>query len=175
MPNQVLSPQWLPPFTNISKFEEDVTEFIDLIYDIFKKDFIENKPKYKENEIRLKNHPMIDDKEAAFWHLITEGPEEETRSICLERCKRIPWPRPVILNNECSTLKVWKEYRSGRNKAEYRIHLFLENPGYLVVLNIRNGYYVLWTAYPVEKEHRREKLLKRFQASLIPQNAETAS
>ena len=34
---------------------------------------------------------------------------------------------------------------------------------YLVVLEIRQDYALLWTAYPIERQHTKEKLLKEYE------------
>ena len=34
---------------------------------------------------------------------------------------------------------------------------------YLVVLEIRQEYALLWTAYPIERQHTEEKLLKEYE------------
>jgi hypothetical protein len=43
-------------------------------------------------------------------------------------------------------------------KRERRIVVALPDFSYVVVLANRKGYVLPWTAYPVEREHRRKKL-----------------
>ena len=38
-----------------------------------------------------------------------------------------------------------------------------EEEKYLVVLEIRQDYALLWTAYPIERQHTEEKLLKEYE------------
>ena len=103
--------------------------------------------------------PVIDGKEATFWHFISEGDDEAERLPDLRRCERIRWPRPVIEAADSPDVKVWREARAG----ETRIHLWVESAEYLVVLAERRGYLLPWTAYPVVRDHSKANLRKRWE------------
>jgi len=107
----------------------------------------------------MKRHPESQGKAATFWHIISEGNIEENRLPDMRRCERIRWPRPVIEHSHENGVKVWKNIR-GR---EIRICLWLESLEYLVILADRKDYVLLWTAYMVDKDHRRQKLQKEFE------------
>jgi len=117
-------PEWLPPLFH---FKGNWALYLNALYELFKADFIDMKPQFRGRRLGLKRHPMSEGKEAAFWHLIQEGPVEELRLPDLKRCERIRWPRPIIENSEDSTLKVWMNIRKG----EARVLLFLEEEEYL--------------------------------------------
>ena len=104
---------------------------------------------------------MYRDREATFWHILTEGPVEETRSPDLRRYERISWPKRIIefCYTSCSNIKVWENNRKGEN----RILLWCEDIEYLVVLADRKDYILFWTAYPVTEDHRKRKLLKEYE------------
>jgi hypothetical protein len=106
----------------------------------------------------LKRHPVIQNKEATFWHLLSEGMIEENRLPDLRRCERIRWPRPIIEHEKDSRIKMWENKRG----QEIRICLWLEDREYLVVLAKRTGYILLWTAYPVIENHRKRKLQREY-------------
>ncbi|MBM4288134.1 MAG: hypothetical protein FJ135_08310 [Deltaproteobacteria bacterium] len=150
------APEWLPP---LFKFKGDFAAYLEAIYELFKADFVDTKPTFRGRTLRLKRHPMSEGKEATFWHFIQEGPVEPDRLPDLKRCERIRWPRPIIDNSEDASLKVWPNTRKG----ETRILLWLEEEEYLVVLAERKGYLLPWTAYMVDKPHRKRKLLKEFE------------
>ena len=99
-------------------------------------------------------------KEATFWHIISEGDVESERLPDLRRCERIRWPRPMIEAIKFSHIKWWRNKR----KEEERIVIALEDFSYVVVLADRGEYVLLWTAYYVEQEHRRQKLRKEYKA-----------
>jgi hypothetical protein len=72
----------------------------------------------------------------------------------------MPWPRPIIEHKACEAIKIWENARGNEN----RIVIYLEPESYLIVLAKRRGYLLPWTAYFVERDHRRRKLLKEYNA-----------
>jgi len=153
------SVNWLPALVLFEECGGNWSKYLDLLYDYFKKDFVESLPLYEGRRLGLKKHPKTDGKEATFWHMIQEGPEEEDRIPDLRRCERIRWPRPVIENSRDTTVKVWRNERKG----EDRICLWLELEEYLVVLADRKKYILPWTAYMVIKPHQKRKLQREYE------------
>lgn len=151
---------WLPQLEEFNTYGGNWNNYLSVLYDIFCNDFVKGRPSYCGVRLGLKRHPVIDGKEATFWHLISEGDVESERIPDMRRCERIRWPRPLIENATCSEIKVWIETRKG----EERIHLWLESENYLTVLNRRKEY-LLWTAFFVEHEHQRKKYNKRWERS----------
>lgn len=148
---------WLPPLLELNDHGGDWSAYLDAVYAVFRHDFITSSPYFRSRPVKLKRHPMVLGREATFWHCITTGQIEADRTPDLRRTERIGWLRPCIEHK--SELKVWSEHRGG----EERVHLWLEEEGYLVVLAIRNGYAILWTAFLVEHEHQRRKYNRRFE------------
>lgn len=151
-------PLWLPDLELLEDYDGNWNAYIEALYDIFRTDFIKNKPNFRGKNLRLKRHPVIQDKEATFWHLTSEGSKEEDRTPDFRRCERIRWPAPTIDNSEDSVIKVWAEPRGN----SLRVHLWFENEGYLVVLDDRKDYILPWTAFYIEREHQRRKYNKRW-------------
>ena len=152
-------PGWLPQLVLFSDYGGDWDVYLDALYRYFKRDFVERRPAYEGRRLSLKRYPLSGNKEATFWHLISEGATEEERIPDFRRCERIRWPRPIIEHDKNGQIKVWKNRRRG----ETRICLWLEELDYLVVLADRRGYVLLWTAYVVDQPHRRRKLQKEFE------------
>lgn len=148
---------WLPKKIYLKDYSDDWKLFIEAVYEIFKKDFIHTKSLFRGKRINLKRYPERNGMSATFWHMTTVGEVECERKHELERCQRIPWPKPIIDNYKDPVLKVWAEPR-GSNQ---RIHIWFEAEGYLVVLEERKDYILPWTAFYVEKEHQRKKYNKR--------------
>ena len=149
---------WLPPLVTLEQHDGDWEKFLDAIYRVFRSDFVDSKPTFQGIRLGLKKHPIVQGKEATFWHLISEGLSEENRKPDLRRCERIRWPKTIIENESHSEIKIWQNERKG----ETRILLFIEKEDYLVVLAKRKSYILLWTAYLVTQEHRRRKLLREY-------------
>lgn len=150
----------LPPLVLLEDFGNNWHAYLNAIYAIFRQDFITSKPSFDKKRFAMKRHPLIEGKEATFWHIISEGEVEDERLPDLRRCERIRWPRPMIEAINTGNVKVWKNIR----RKEERIVIALEDFSYVVVLADRSDYILLWTAYCVEKEHTRQKLEKEYIA-----------
>lgn len=134
--------------------------FLEAVYKVFKRDFVDSKPLFRGMRIALKKYPLVMDKEYTFYHITHEGKEEQNRIPSIPRMECIPYPRYMIEHAEHSCLKIWTNIR----KNEERILIYHEQEKYLVVLANRGEYILLWTAYIVDKPHMRKKLMKEYEA-----------
>lgn len=151
---------WLPDLIHLHSFEGNWDKYFEFIYKVFTKDFVEDPPFYEGRKLRLKKHPMYEEKEATFWHIISDGISEESRIPNLRRCERIPWPRPIIENSTDPVVKIWQNKRNGK----VRICLLLDSYNYIVILDRRDDYDLFWTAYPIDQPHQKRKLIKEYEA-----------
>jgi hypothetical protein len=156
-----IHPDWLPPLVLLTTYSGNWTRYLNVLYIFFKQDFVDSRPTFRGTSLGLKRCPVIDGKEATFWHLISEGEVEADRFPDLRRCERIRWPRPIIEQCDEKSVKVWWNERRG----ESRICLWVEEAEYLVVLAERKGYVLLWTAFPVTEPHRKRKLQQEYETS----------
>lgn len=157
MPGNV---DWLPALIKLSDHGGDSNKFLDAVYEAFCADFVHSKPLYAGKRFGLKRYPLSQGREATFWHVASEGTVESQRTISIPRCERIRWPRPIIEAIETDRVRVWKNSRG----SDDRIVLAIDDFSYVVVLDERDTFVMLWTAYVVEHEHRRRKLQKEFEA-----------
>lgn len=151
--------EWLPPLILLGSFGGDWDRYFAEVYEGFRRNHVYYRPRFRGNELRLKRHPVIQGKEATFWHLISEGMSEDDRVPDLRRCERILWPRQIIERADDPIVKVWENRRG----ADTRTLLWLEEEDYLIVLAERAGYKLLWTAYLVPQDHRKAKLRKEYE------------
>ena len=149
-------PAWLPDLICLPDYGGDWNRYHQAIYEAFCQDFIQSQPQFMGRRLGLKRHPLMDGKEATFWHFVSEGAVEANRLPDLRRCERIRWPRAVIERADDPAVKVWSNQRG----HEKRVCLWLDSEDYLVVLADRETYLLPWTAYLVREEHRKRKLLK---------------
>jgi hypothetical protein len=149
----------LPALLRFADFGGDWPRYEDALYEAFCLDFVRDCPVFRNQAVHLKRHPLLDGKEATFWHFITEGPSERARTPDLRRCERIRWPRAIIERHDDPSLKVWENER-GRDR---RVCLWLESEEYLVVLADRGTFVLPWTAYLVTESHRKRKLQKEYE------------
>lgn len=152
---------WLPALILLNDYGGNWDRYLEAIYEVFKKDFIDSRSKFGDRRVGIKRYPMDRGKEATFWHLISEGRVEIDRIPDLRRCERIGWPKPMIESENSERIKIWKN----TSRGETRIVIALEDFSYIVVLAERSDYMLLWTAYYVEWEHRRKKFEKEYRES----------
>jgi hypothetical protein len=156
--------KWLPELYEKEE-KYSLSDYIQNVYHLFYNDFLQNETHFKGCKIGMKKTPYKDGKEGTFWHIITKGQDEWNRSVDLERCKRIKWPKAVIVNHESSEVKLYIREIGGKK----RIHLWLEKYDYVVVLQENldkkenRSYYLLWTAFIIDNEHTRRKTSKHYK------------
>lgn len=151
--------QWLPPLVLLRDHGGEWERYLEAVYAWFKQDFINSKPVFQGRRLGLKRHPLTDGKEATFWHMTSEGQDEENRLPDLRRCERIRWPKQVIEHDTDPAIKIWRNQRG----HEERVCLWLVPENYLVILADRGEYILPWTAYLVEQSHQQRKLQKEFE------------
>jgi len=151
---------WLPALALLSDHGGVWQRYVEALFDIYLGDFVRHNPVFSGKIVKVKRHPERDGKGATFWHLITAGSVEEKRAPDECRCERIRWPRPIIECSERARVCLWIEKRDDGNRAL----LALPDFSYVVVLVERGTFYLLITAYCVEREHRRNKLEKQYLA-----------
>jgi len=133
--------------------------YIEAVYAYFKNDFIDSRPWFGSRPVKLKRYPLLEGKEATFWHITSEGEEETQRVPDLRRCERIRWPRPIIEHYDDKAIKCWPNKRG----KDIRIVLWFCEQDYVVVLADRRKYVILWTAYYVSYKHTRQNLLAEYE------------
>jgi hypothetical protein len=110
----------------------------------------------------MKLHPVSQNKEATFWHVISSGEDEEQRTPDMRRMERVGWIRPII--DSCKDEKrvcCWNEERNGAKRPNIAVPDF----SYVVVLEERKDFVMLWTAIYVEAAFKREKFRSKWKAS----------
>lgn len=154
---------WLPELVQISDYGGDWEKYLNALYRLFRKDFIESQPSFQGSLVGITKHPYSQNKEATFWHIISEGNVEEDRIPDFERCKRIRWPRAIIEHcDDLPLIQVWESVR-GREKRTLLRLIFGEND-YLIVLAWHKSIVLLVTAYLVTWQSQKRKLQKEYEA-----------
>ncbi len=161
-----MSGEWLPPLVLLEDSGGDWKVYEEVLYGWFRTDFLRSLPCWPGKRVGHKRHPVVQGKEATFWHFISEGETEADRLIDLRRCERIRWPRP--------TMQAFVERRPvdedhivwwrNRRRGEDRYLLALPDFSYLLIVADRGDYVLPWTQYHVAREHVRGKYRKEYQA-----------
>ena len=158
------TPDWLPGLVLLQDYSGMWNRYVEALYDFFHDDFILTRPLLAGVTVNHKKYPMEKGKEATFWHLISSGLTEEEREPDIRRCERIRWAKVMIEAVDTDKVRYWKTRRSSKKRRNELRHLIaLPDFSYLVVLADRGTHILLWTAFCVEKEHRRKKLEKEWK------------
>jgi hypothetical protein len=149
-------------FPDLVYFEEyngNFQNYFNAVYKIFEKDFIKNQPYYEGQIVIVRKYPLVDGIHKTFYHITHQGEDENNRTPDFRRMERMRFPKFVIDNNKHQDILIWKNTR-GRDE---RIVLFNETENYIVVLTERSDSYLFITAYFIETEHRKKKLLQEYE------------
>ncbi|MCT2563293.1 hypothetical protein [Chryseobacterium herbae] len=162
-----LEPLNFPESIYLADYSGNFSLYFKEVYSIFKDHFITNKPFYKGAKVGTKRFPEVDGVHRTFYHITHEGENEHDRIPDLNRMERIRFPKFIIDNCPHDELLIWVK----QIRKENRIHILNEDERYLLVLNERDGYYLLWTAFYIEHSHTLRKKKKEYIDYI---NAETA-
>lgn len=162
---------WLPSLELFEDHANDWTRYQAVLYAIFYADFIDTKPSYDGLPVYIRKHPIEHGKEEAFFHVTCQDYDGDGERVPdLRRCERIRWVRSFIENYNCDSalcpkcegVKLW-EMPYGSHK---RVHILLEEEKYMVVIEPREQYCLLITAFYFNQERRLRKTLEKYRASL---------
>ncbi len=149
------SPEWLPALILLSDHSGEWQRYIDAVYAVFHRDLIASQPRFRGRWVHCRRDPIIDGKEAGFWHCTSEGKDEVSRTPDLRRCERVAWIRATIENSNDATIDIWVRDDGRRGR---RVHIWY-NEEYLVVLGERKARsrYQLVTAFCTDRAHTIRK------------------
>ena len=137
-------------------FHGDWIRYEDELYEIYMETIVNSGIEFKGWPVRSQYRPPAKGKGFGFWHLISEGSEEENRTPDMLRCERIRWVAWLIENAEKEKDLSWWENRRGKNT---HVVIWHEEENFAVVLAKRRNYYLLKTAYQA-KSNRRETFIR---------------
>ena len=143
----------LPPKFRVEDFPgADYAErwkaFLDGIYQVFLRDVVHGGLRFQDKPVRCRYHEPCDGKHYSFWHLMSEGKEEQARTPDLERCARIPWIATVIRNAaDAAHVRWWENKRASSRGVKTHVPLWLFEQDYVVILEKRLDFWLLITTY----------------------------
>lgn len=159
---------WLPKLECFDDYQNSWEVYQEALYTIFKKDFIDGHPSFRGQQVNIRRHPIEFGKEEAFFHTTCQDYSKSGERIPdFRRCERIRWVRAFIENYQCDSslciacdgIKIWEE--AYQNKK--RVHILLEEERYMVVVEPRDSYCLLITAFYFDHDHALEKKLKHYE------------
>lgn len=159
---------WLPDLVLFNDYSNNWNNYQEVIYNIFKEDIVDNPLSFDGKIIKIRWQPIEYGKPEAFFHVTCQDYNKDGKRLPdFRRCERIRWIRAFIKNYKCDSslcescagVKVWNEIC--QNKM--RVHILLEEERYIVVVEPRENYCLLITAFYFEHNHALKKKLKRYE------------
>ena len=137
-------------------FKGDWESYEEGLYQIYLNDIVNAELSFKGLPIRCQYRPESKNKHFGFWHVISEGTQEEDRTPDFRRCERIRWIAYLITQAGTHQAISWWENKRGGNT---HVVIWHESENFVVILAKRNGYYLLKSAYNAEP-HRTKTFIK---------------
>lgn len=165
-----MNPHWLPGLIPWNQEHGETWEqYEQRLFHVFQNEFRESF-QYDGKPVHYKRMPYDGIYPEAFMHLTTCNQDNSgSRLPDAERSERISWPRPVVEHHpfceiceytQCTQPWVWRK----NDKNKDRVKIYLPNQQYLVVLGERRDYWVLITAYYVNRQWSIDKLEKEYNS-----------
>ena len=151
---------WLPDRLIAANYD-DINALEIASYALFKNDWSDFAA-FRGDEVRVHRRPHKANAARwhTYWHAVTEGfPEEIRKNPMTARLERIPWCRPIIVNENDAVVKVWSNFRKGSK----HICIWFDRLNYIVILKQCQNHYLLKTTYCPES--RRQKQFHREYAA----------
>jgi len=164
----------MPELILLEDFGGDFHQYLEAVYAIFKHDFIDTKPRWKNKRFAMKRLPLVEGRECTFYHITHETQSdhnEENRIPDLRRMERIAFPRFMIDNIKHPVLKIWRNTRHTNKGLQENVLILNVEEKYVVVLRDNGEYFMLWTAYLCEN-HTIRKMLKEYNEFIKKQGSQ---
>lgn len=162
-----MNPHWLPGLVIWDQTAGETWDAYEKrLFHVFQQEFGSGGILFHGEPVRFRRMPYTGHYPEAFIHLTTcrQG-DDEARLSDIARSERIRWPRPVIERHPscgvcgysaCTKPWVWQTRK--------KVKIYLPNQQYLVILEKRSDYWVLITAYHLERSHSIEKITREYNS-----------
>lgn len=135
-------------------------EIVEFLYEIFKKDFIDNRC-LLANQIYIdpKSEEKKDGKEEIFWHVVTRK-DKGIRKLDKPRASRIKWIKPIILNHDYEKIKMFYYFE---DSGKIRLYLWAFETDFVVILQkLGHSSSYLVTSFYIDNQKKRDVFEKKF-------------
>lgn len=149
-----------PKLLYLQDYSGDFNSYFNAVYAVFESHFIKSQPNFQGTRVSAQKFPLVDGIHRTFYRITHEGEDENDRKPDIRRMERIRFPKFCIESCPHDHLLIWKNKRG----KDTRILIFNEEEGFLIVLTERKGFNLFWTAYYIEKNHRKRKLIDEYKA-----------
>ena len=154
----------LPSRLEWRMFGGDFSKYEEALYEVFKRDFLRIPLTYMGKPVDIIHEKYYNRKERSFWHIITAGEEDFRRAFDEDRCGSMPWARALITEQDaCESYKMWIKWHDKTKRDRY--YIWCSKVNYLVVLEDRDTYFKIITAFNLNK-HSISRYQKDYETYL---------
>lgn len=146
------------PLPELLTFAGDWNPYVEKVYQVYLDEIVNANLTFRGMKISCQYRPPTMGKHFGFWHVISEGDEEDERLPDLRRCERIRWISYLIENAEQSDDIFWWENKRGQNT---HVVIWHEEENFVVILAKRKEYYLLKTAYCAQSRRKQRFIRER--------------
>lgn len=166
--------KWLPDIIKCNDYSQ-WNEYLDELYKIFQKDFIEDKIIFENKIVNFRKAPKDGNYEHAFIHLthrdmLHNSKDPNDRLPDIPRAERIGWNKPIIENYKCKETCANCEkvlYFEKYYKKNVRAYFLFKDVRFLVILEKRKDYNLFITGYYLDYDNAMEKHIKNYNAYIM--------
>lgn len=148
-----------PVLIYFEDFQGNFKNYFNAVYQIFSEHFQKSNPHFEGVRVSAPRYPEVDGLSRTFYHITHKGDDEQNREPDIRKMERIRFPKFKIEIHPHTELLVWEKEMG----SDIRIHILNVAESYLLVLNKRKDYLLLWTAFYVEHSHTIKKKLKEYE------------
>lgn len=148
----------------------DAGQIIDVLYNIFDRDFVANRT-YLNSTIYInpRSHMKEDGKEIDFWHLTTKDEKEKVwennkpvwkvigRYPDFARASRLEWVKQILTSHDHDCIKMFY-HRETNKKRNIRLYLWAYDHDFVVILQKlgRSDSFLVTSFYVTHDKKKRE-------------------
>jgi len=144
---------------------QNLKSYLTSLYPIYKENIADGNFMFHGKPIHFFTELNHNLQHQSFEHLTTKGSYD--RLFNIKRCERILWIRDILSSicNHCTDLRIFRDskWKPGKDVKRYIIWCIKED--YAIVLEERQKYVMLITAYCVLYPNKRDEFEREYQKS----------
>ena len=150
---------WLPPLITLGDHSGDTIYYTDTLYQTFLTQLVQQTCTLLGKPLLVSSKLEADGRHERFWHIITDPHNPAVSDIKHPRAERMAWIKAIIDNHQRPEVLIYDRIKDGEKK----VHLFIPEHSYIVILVERDTAFYLVTAFYIEYTYKLNDYRKEYQ------------
>jgi hypothetical protein len=150
---------WLPPIFTLQSCSGDQLHFIEQASNIFQTEIVNGGLTLFGKPVYVFSETEADGKHKTFWHIITDPHNPVLTNVKYERAERLPWIKPIIENYLKDEVLIYERYKNGAK----RVHLFVPDKQYMIVLEETKKCFYITTAFYIDYSYKVDDYKREYK------------